>query len=243
MIAIISDVHGNYEALKAVLSDIDSIGVTDIISLGDIIGYGPFPIECYRLVKEKASIRILGNHEYAILTNPRRFNPIAAEAIYWTQQIIKNTEIPADIRKLKSAYLDSPYLFVHGSVENPVFDYVTEIDNNAKYQEILDVLTKQFKKFDTCFVGHNHKPFLCTMDGTLYPHEKISTFSIANQKLYVSIGSVGQPRDNDPRACYVILDGDTIHYRRVTYNARKTANAIIRRGLPKILGQRLLKGI
>lgn len=242
MIAIISDVHGNYEALTAVLNDMDTIGVKDVISLGDIVGYGPFPIECYNLVKERASTRLLGNHEYAVISSPANFNPVAAEALYWTQKKLATTDIPNDIRTLKSSHLENRNLFVHGDVKNPIFNYVPEINTNKRYQEMIDVLKTQFIKFDTCFVGHNHRPFLCTMDGSLYPHEKASTFSIENQKLYVSIGSVGQPRDRDPRACYVVLDGEVIHYRRVEYNIKKTANAVIRCGLPPILGKRLLEG-
>ena len=241
--AIISDLHSNTEALGAVLSRLEKEGVERIVCLGDVVGYGPYPEECYRLVQERASVRLLGNHEHALLKGPRHFNPVAAEAIRWTKKKLgRGSDILKDIRTLKAAHLEKNRLFVHGSVENPLFNYVPEIDTNETYKEIIEVLTHQFEKFDTCFVGHNHRPFLCTMDGTLYPHQKVSTFSIDNQKLYVSVGSVGQPRDRDIRACYVVLDEGLVHYRRVEYDAQKTADAIINRGLPPFLGQRLLEG-
>ena len=246
--ALISDIHANLEALRAVLADIQAQGVSEIFCLGDIIGYGPNPCECLDLVIENARTTILGNHDQATLFDPDGFNPVALSAIYWTRdQLEQGPGSPAQknrrwdfLGELPRTHTDGDFLFVHGSPREPTNEYVfpEDIYNSRK----MDALLGRIDRY--CFQGHTHLPGVFTSDYRFVTPEECSyQYRLDGRKVMVNVGSVGQPRDGDPRACYVILDGDLITYRRLEYDAQGTARKIY--GTPELadmLGDRLLTG-
>ena len=244
-LAIVSDIHGNLEAFTAVLSEIDRLGIHTIYALGDTVGYGPDPEECTRLAAKRCAVRLLGNHEFG-LRYPEQlpFNSHAAAALAWTKAQLQHAGLLDQATTLPQYYKHGDHLYVHGSVRDVVADYVreTDVDGFSSFDDLINTLTYDFTSFKICFVGHNHRPFLATREGFLYPHDDVTEFNVANERLYVSVGSVGQPRDGDPRACFVEFDGKTIRYHRVAYDFARTAEKILAAGLPAILANRLQNG-
>ncbi|OVE75656.1 hypothetical protein BVX97_03930 [bacterium E08(2017)] len=244
-IAVISDVHSNLEAFSAVLMTIKKLGIETIYSLGDTIGYGPNPVECVKLAVDNCSVRLMGNHEYSV-RNPGEmaFNEYAEAAVNWTREQLEHADMLDEATDLGAALKRENTLFVHGSIKDPVSDYVKETDSDgySNFDDIANTLEKDFTAFELCFVGHNHQPFLATGEGFLHPHDDVDEFYVKDQKLYVSVGSVGQPRDMDTRACFVTYDGEVVKYHRVPYPLDITAEKIINSPLPDILGKRLYIG-
>ncbi len=248
--ALISDIHGNLEALQAVLRDIDEVSVDEIYCLGDIIGYGPNPCECLDLVMKLCKATILGNHDQAALFDPDGFNPMALQAIYWTRdQLDSGAGTPVTINKrwdflgeLPRQIDEGSLMFVHGSPRDPTNEYVfPEYIFDQRKMEIL------FGKIDQyCFMGHTHIPGVFTTSCEfISPRECDHHYRLGKEKVLVNVGSVGQPRDDDNRSCYVVLDTDenTLTYRRVEYDIDKTANKIYAiADLSDALGDRLKHG-
>jgi diadenosine tetraphosphatase ApaH/serine/threonine PP2A family protein phosphatase len=225
MKAIISDIHGNLEALRAVLDDIDSLGIKDILCLGDVVGYGPQPRECLDIVQSISQINILGNHEEAVLHGiPPNFNPRARRALEWTRKVLFEDETePQETRDLRRKYLLSFKIqlrvegvsYVHGSPRDPTREYVLPRDalDKKKMKEIFAKLE------DYCFCGHTHSPGVFVEDSFTCPSDMFDLYMLGtDEKALINVGSVGQPRDGDPRACYVTFDGDTVVWRRVEYD-------------------------
>ncbi len=208
--AIISDIHGNLEALEAVLEDIDSQNVDEIFCLGDIVGYGPNPGECVDLVKSNCQITLLGNHDDGALYDPSGFNTGAEKAIFWTRQQLERSGTSSQrearwdfLSMLPRSYKCGPFLFVHGSPRNPLSEYVfpEDIFNHRKMERLFQ-LTEQY-----CFQGHTHVPGVFTEGHQFFPPDDIDyEYTLGDGKVMINVGSVGQPRDGDNRACYLILD-------------------------------------
>lgn len=246
--AIISDIHGNLEALTAVLAKIKELQISQIICLGDIIGYGPNPIECLDLVINRCQWTILGNHDQAALFDPEGFNPVASRAIYWTRkQLEADQSANADQRwdflgELPRRHDEGKYLFVHGSPRDPTNEYV--------FPEMIyekDLMSSLFSRIEGfCFQGHTHLPGCFSEDGNFYtPDQSDFIFNLTETKCMFNVGSVGQPRDGDPRACFVVLDCDQgqVEYHRVEYDVDKTRKKIYAISeLDDVLGDRLLGG-
>ena len=246
-IAVISDVHGNLEALQAVLGRIDELGVDAIYSLGDVVGYGPDPEACLRISVDRCRLRLMGNHEYAVVHTELSFsfNPVAQKALEWTRQRLREGGLLEHILGLQPHHQEGDVLFVHGSARDALEEYVTESDKSgySNFEQVVESLEKDFTSFRICFVGHNHKPFLATTEGFLHPHQGMKEFQVPQEeKLYVSVGSVGQPRDRDPRACFVTFDGRKVVYHRVPYPFEVTAEKIRAQGLPGFLADRIATG-
>lgn len=246
-IAVISDVHGNLEALEAVLSRIDGLGAEAVYTLGDTVGYGPDPEACLRLTASRCRLRLMGNHEYAVVHSNLgfTFNPVAQKALEWTRERVRGAGLLGLIDGLRPHHQEGEVLFVHGSARDALEEYVTESDPRgySVFDEMVESLEKDFTSFRLCFVGHNHKPFLATTEGFLHPHDGMPEFQVPpEEKLYVSVGSVGQPRDRDPRACFVTFDGTRVVYHRVPYDHAATAAKIRARGLPGYLAERIAVG-
>lgn len=245
VIAVISDVHANLAALEAVLEDIAKSGITNIYCLGDTIGYGPKPAECLRLVRQRCKVLLMGNHEYAVANKPYGFNPVAEQAVEWTRRELAaqlGPEVFDYLRSLNAAHVEGNVLYVHGSIKDPLMDYVREADSYASFRKLVESIRHDFKQFDVCFTGHNHRAFLGTEEAFIYPHEVVHRFFVKGAKLYVCTGAVGQPRDGDPRACYVTFDGEWVDYHRVVYRIETTAEAIRQAGLHPFLAERLFAG-
>lgn len=251
--ALISDIHANLEALRVVLDDIRGQGIRETYCLGDIVGYGPNPCECLDEVIAKAKVTILGNHDQATLFDPDGFNPIALRAVYWTRDQLEHgpgTPVQKNKRwdflgELHRTHSEGEYLFVHGSPREPTNEYVfpEDIYNQRKMDRIF-ALVEHF-----CFQGHTHVPGVFTenLPDDLYqfhsPEELDYVYKLDARKALVNVGSVGQPRDGDWRACYVLLDDDALYYRRVEYDIETTIRKIHAvPDLDNFLGDRLRDG-
>ncbi|MEX1228635.1 MAG: metallophosphoesterase family protein [Planctomycetaceae bacterium] len=247
MIAIISDIHGNLEALEAVLEDIKQRNITEIYCLGDIVGYGPNPRECIDLVLD-FPLCLLGNHDQGALFDPEGFNAGAERAIFWTRKMLesgdprKNEQRWEFLGELPRMKRDGGYLFVHGSARNPLNEYVfpEDIYNQRKMERIFALVDKY------CFQGHTHIPGVFTENlNFVAPTEINEYYQLGEQKVLVNVGSVGQPRDGDNRSCYVLLDKDkrTLQFIRVDYDFGKTCEKIYDiPDLDNFLGDRLRDG-
>ncbi len=246
--ALISDIHGNYEALGAVLDDIRQQGVKEIFCLGDIVGYGPNPCECLDDVMKRCRITILGNHDQATLFDPDGFNPVALQAIYWTRDQLENSSSAASVSnrrwdflgELPRTHTEGNYLYVHGSPREPTNEYVFPED--VYNQRKMEALFSRIEQY--CFQGHTHIPgvFTSRME-FITPEECNYVFRLRGEKTMINVGSVGQPRDSDRRACYVILDDEGITYRRVEYPVEVTRDKIYAvPELDNMLGDRLMNG-
>jgi predicted phosphodiesterase len=258
MIAIISDIHSNLEALTAVLADIAAREVQTIICLGDVVGYGPNPRECVDLVRRHVTMTLMGNHDFAVLYEPENFNVGAEAAAFWTRQQLAGEpdQTPRNHRwdffgslEIKHAMTPEEHnagvgevVCVHGSPRRPVNEYIfpDDVYNNAN--KILAL----FERFEhLCFVGHTHVPgvFLETPD-FYSPDELESVFEVdPEHKALINVGSVGQPRDRDTRASYVIVDQGAVHFIRVPYDVETTIKKV--QAVPELddyLGIRLREG-
>jgi len=245
--AIISDVHGNFEALSAVMEDIRAQDVDDIFCLGDVVGYGPNPCECLDTVM-KLDLCILGNHDQAAIFDPDGFNPVALRAIYWTRERLDRTEGNSTavnrrwdfLGELPRLHNEGERLFVHGSPRDPTNEYV--FPEHVYDQRKMEVLFRRVEKY--CFQGHTHIPGVFVENGDFVaPEECDYRYELGNAKLMVNVGSVGQPRDSDPRACYLILNDDSIEFRRIDYPVEETISKIYAVAeLENMLGDRLRDG-
>lgn len=257
--AVISDIHGNATALKTVLADIESRGVTRLVCLGDIVGYGPEPLECVDLVRTKCAWSLMGNHDYGVLYEPTNFNPGAESAAFWTREQF-DKEPDDDLRAKRYEFLNRlrvrvaetfggsgageiALLAVHGSPRRPINEYIFPDDaTNApdKMEGIFDRVQR------LCIVGHTHVPGVFTDEPDFYPPGELGehgyTF-VAGEKAIINVGSVGQPRDYDPRASYVVLHDDRAEFIRLAYDIDDTAKKI--KAIPQLndwLGDRLYEG-
>lgn len=221
-IALISDIHGNIDALEVVMAAIDqtvdcSKG-DEIWCLGDTIGYGPDPLQCLDVVQKRCAFTLLGNHDFAVLYEPTNFNAVASEAARWTRGQFESstTTDPLEIEKhwlflnrLRVRVSVGPFLCVHGSPRRPINEYIfpADVDIPNKLLEIF----KCVEHF--CLVGHTHVPGVFTEHSEFYSPSELSNatwkFDLA-EKVLVNPGSVGQPRDLDPRASYAIMDVEMV---------------------------------
>lgn len=248
--AIISDIHGNLEALQAVIRKISDLQISNIICLGDIIGYGPNPVECLDLVMDNCNLTILGNHDQAALFDPEGFNPVAMRAIMWTRKTLESDHSDPErsdrrwdfLGELPRRHDEGEFLFVHGSPRDPTNEYV--FPEHIYEKELMKLLFSRFESF--CFQGHTHIPGCFNQNGDfISPEQTDYIFQLDQAKCMFNVGSVGQPRDGDRRACFVVLDQDarTVQYHRVEYDAETTRQKIHGiRDLDDVLGDRLLGG-
>lgn len=248
--ALISDIHGNLEALNAVMADIHLQKVERIVCLGDIVGYGPNPCQCLDIVMQKCQLTILGNHDQAALFDPDGFNPVALRAIYWTRDELDRGPGPASainrrwdfLSELPKSHQAGDVLFVHGSPRDVTNEYVfpETIYDQARMQALFDRVTR------LSFQGHTHMPGVFTTYGEfITPDDCDYRFAIGPEKLMINVGSVGQPRDEDPRPCYVIFDDqqEELVFRRVDYDFERTIQKIYDiPDLDNMLGDRLRGG-
>ena len=246
MIAIVSDLHSNLEAVEVVLGECDRLGVKRIFCLGDVIGYGPDPLAVAKIAMERFEVSLMGNHEEALVTSRHRFNPHAAQAIDWTRRTLRAAGggILEWFAERRPFALKDNVLLVHGSIYDPVHDYVDEPENPIEANQMIETLSKDFSGFDICFAGHNHTPFLATTVGVIIPHDQHRSFRIPKgHKAYGCVGSVGQPRDRDTRTSFATLDGEELTFHRLRYDVEKTQAKIRAAGLNEFLAERLGEGI
>ena len=241
-IAILSDIHSNLEALMTVLKDLQQQKVDKILCLGDIIGYGPYPQECLDLIKKYAEVIVRGNHEDTTCWPDKyeeRLSMYALEGIRFSRKSLSDENIDF-LSKLSTVKImeDLSITLAHGSfTEDSSWQYINN-ESEAK-KELASITTK------LCFIGHTHIPFVFGSNKGLYKILPDNLILEKNQKFLINVGSVGQPRDGDCRACYGILSvqQETVfNLRRVFYDVETTAKAIRKAKLPFFLGERLFRG-
>jgi len=270
--AIISDIHSNIEALQAVFADIDRRGIKDVICLGDVIGYGANPKECLDLVRERCRVTLMGNHDHAVLFEPTNFNLPAERACYWTRCMLEE-ESKRAVRNERWKFLgelpirvkENDVLLVHASPRRPMNEYIFPEDVFTNPQKVI----ANFERLDArlCFVGHTHQPGVFVDDPYFDPPHELPDspfYEVDNERVIVNVGSVGQPRDRDARACYVVVyrrpdaleDGteslvaaalsssvQQIEFARVEYDLERTVKKIMAEpSLEDLLGSRLYDG-
>lgn len=237
---VLSDIHSNLAAFEAVLADAGQFD--KVWCLGDVIGYGPQPNECIERLRELPHSCVAGNHDWASINklDISSFNPDARRACLWTSEQLtpSNWEF---IESLPEKLVENDFTIVHGSPRYPIWEYITH----------QFVAAANFSHFDTtyCLFGHTHVPVVYAFIGSqrtcdaflLMPNEPVP---IEERRLLINPGGVGQPRDGDPRASYMILDKETntIELRRVEYPIEETQRLMATLGLPPRLATRLSFG-
>ena len=239
---VLSDIHSNLEALESVLGDASHWGGFDQIwCLGDTVGYGPDPSPCLDLLRDHDLVAVAGNHDHAVLgkRGVDDFNSAARAATLWTARQLS----PVDTEFLVGLPLTEKcgsFTLVHGSLRRPIDEYL--LDPEAA-KATLALLRVNF-----CLVGHSHLPFICREnrgDPRFDRFTEDAVLPLGEERWILNPGSVGQPRDRDPRASYVIYDGTQHHVEmhRVVYDVAKTQHKMRRAGLPKYLIDRLDNGV
>jgi predicted phosphodiesterase len=243
-IGIISDIHGNIEAIEAVIVFLDD-KIDFLVSLGDVVGYGPDPEECVNLILKEADVVLKGNHEEGIVTEDlSRFKNTARVSLEWTKNRL-SSEIIEKLKNLSEKEVKDDTCFVHASISSPLFKYILCKEDT---EEEFSLLTQRI-----CFFGHTHIPGGFRRNVEDGSTEVIYTdfsgkmaLKIDDGFVYlINVGSVGQPRDGLPFACVGIYNTDkrTFTLHRLEYPVEKTRKKIIERGLPSILARRIVQGI
>ena len=241
-IAVLSDVHSNLEALDAVLASVDDAGPDEMWVLGDIVGYGADPAAVVEQLRARGARLLAGNHDLAAVDrfDARWFNSVAALAIRWTAEAM-NDEALAVLRRLEPRVGgDGSPLLVHGSVVDPVAEYVTN--------ERTAVASFEAEPFKLCFFGHTHLPMIFSNTQGRVDQDTLTDGDVVSltpgARYMVNPGSVGQPRDRDPRASWLLYDADavTVRVNRVGYDIARAQEKIRAAGLPEVLADRLAVG-
>ncbi len=237
--AVLSDVHSNLEALDAVLKDIRKRKINEILFLGDAVGYGPNPNECIELLKDKCKVLLAGNHDWGVLglTDIEYFNEYARAAIEFTKGILTEKNRKAlntfpIIKNMKTKNM----LLVHSTPKEP-----------EKWHYLLTLWDAEmnFHYFNQriCLLGHSHQPFIIERvpSGEMVTHKSEAKLG-KSERYIINVGSVGQPRDRDPMACYAIIDDEKVEIVRVPYDIETTQKKMMKEGLPLQLIERLSRG-
>jgi diadenosine tetraphosphatase ApaH/serine/threonine PP2A family protein phosphatase len=233
--AVLSDIHANAEAFSAVMDDIKKRRIDKTVCLGDLVGYCASPKTCLKMAK-KLNVILMGNHDYAIVNSDlaEKFTFHARIAVEWTRERLTAAETGM-ISDLPFIYREQDATFVHATPMDP---------RSWVYIIYLDDAMDAFGFFNTplCFIGHSHYPIVFSDQGTIIKDARI-VFEKGVRYL-VNVGSVGQPRDADPRACYVIYDqgARTVEYVRLAYDVRAAQRRMEKAGLPSFLIKRLNEG-
>jgi predicted phosphodiesterase len=236
--AIIADIHGNLDAFQVVLDDIRAQKATHVVCLGDVVGYNARPKECLKIVRDMNIPCVKGNHdEYCSTDNTLEgFNPHAADAVHWTRNQL-NEEEKKWLRDLKYSRMAANFTMVHATLDGPErWGYV--------FDKLAAAASFPYQTTQLCFFGHTHVPVAFMRDnmvrGGTYSKFKVDPA----KKYFINVGAVGQPRDNNPKAAYVIYDMDagTIELRRLEYDIAAAQQKIREAGLPERLAERLAFG-
>ncbi len=242
-VAVIADIHSNLAALEACLDSIGEAEIDEIWCLGDIVGYGPEPDACTELVRERCSLCLAGNHDLAVLDalDIESFSETAATAVKWTQGAV-GTETLEFLRELEPSGQRGGIDLHHASPRDPIWEYVL---TGEQADACLDVQAERI-----CAIGHSHVALFFTRHDGAHGHVRGAQASdgtlleTGDGRWLVNPGSVGQPRDGDPRAAWLALDteADTVMFHRVWYDIERTAESIAAADLPKPLADRLFVG-
>jgi diadenosine tetraphosphatase ApaH/serine/threonine PP2A family protein phosphatase len=238
-VAVVSDIHGNLHALEAVLESIGRDAPDEIWCLGDLVGYGPRPNRCCALMAERADVCLIGNHDLAVLgrLDLAAFTPDAALSARWTAAVLE-PEQSAFLEALEPAGERDGVGLFHASPRDPVWEYVLSGD----VAEASLLLTPH----DLVLVGHSHVPLCFALsEGRLALAPDGTELELGGDRRLLNPGSVGQPRDSDPRASWLLLDlaAGRASFQRIPYDVSRTQTEIRERGLPEVLAARLEHGV
>ena len=257
MLALISDIHSNIEALTAVLDDIEKRGIKQIYCLGDIVGYGPNPKECLDLIIAKTQMSIMGNHDHATLYEPTNFNLGAERAALWTRTQLESEPDKDLLEKRMKFMIDLPMRhrieldldgvtahieLVHASPRKPIHEYIFPDDAFSTSPKLGLIFNRVHH---VCFIGHTHLPGVFLDDPDFYTAEEMDYVYpiIEEERAIINVGSVGQPRDGDTRASYVYIEDNQVHFVRVEYDFEETIKKIYATdGLDNFEADRLREG-
>jgi diadenosine tetraphosphatase ApaH/serine/threonine PP2A family protein phosphatase len=239
--AFLADIHANIAALKAVLGDIErQVDVDAVVCLGDIAGYGPDTAECVGLLKAAKAVSVSGNHDLAVLgkLGLGYFSPDAAQAARWTSEKL-DTGSRAYLGALPATMAFGEFTAVHGSPRQPAWEYLISLGSARQ----------NFAHFKTpyCLVGHSHLPLVFRKAGDdvsfLHPSEHVA-LCLEGWRYIINPGSVGQPRDGDPRASYALYETGSrmLRFRRIAYDIAAEQHRFFQAGLPLRLASRLEQG-
>jgi predicted phosphodiesterase len=271
--AVVSDIHGNLEAFEAALADIERRSIKLIYCLGDIVGYGASPKECLDAVIDRCELSLCGNHDQAVFYEPTNFNVGAERAAYWTRQVLEDEPNKARrnrrwevLGRLPIRHEANGLLLVHASPRRPVNEYLFPEDVYTNPGKILDNFKRLEEHHQACLVGHTHVPGVFLDDPCFEPPDELSEVGVysitSDEKAIINVGSIGQPRDRDPRLCYIVVyekgegpegydppdvgEGEycvTLEFIRLEYDIEKAARKIY--DVPELddfLGTRLFEG-
>jgi len=237
---IFSDIHSNLEALEQVISEYQKENIDEYLCLGDIVGYAANPKECILKVRSLAKVTVAGNHDWASagIFSTEYFNEFARLAVLWTGDILDEAE-RSFLQSLRLTFENNDLTLVHGTLDNPEeFEYLHDGYAARDTFALLDT--------EICFVGHTHFPGVFIRDkvGNIGFKRDSAVDLTKGRKYIVNVGSVGQPRDHNPKACYCVYDSGKrrIEIKRADYDSKLTRKKIIDAGLPHFLGDRLLSG-
>ncbi len=236
-VGIVSDIHGNFHALKAVERELDKKGVEEVWCLGDTVGYGAFPEECLKWVKENCSTVILGNHELAVLglVDISMLNEFAAKSITWTRRKLTKESVDY-LSELNVQEINKCCHLVHDTPSSPgSMEYI--LSKEQAYRALLK------QKKEIALFGHTHIPAVYRLFGSGVDRLSPKTVRLSGGRYLLNPGSVGQPRDRNPWASFAVLDGEVFTVYRVEYDVKAAAREILRAGLPKFLAARLVVGV
>ena len=236
---IFGDIHSNIEAFREVIKAYKKEAIDRYISIGDIVGYGASPHECIKEIKSLEADTVCGNHDWAAvgIFPLDYFNPAAKEAAEWTRDVLRPDE-KEFLKKLELVIDEKDFSIVHGSLYKP--DFFPYILNSESAYRCFQRMER-----DLCFVGHSHTPVVFWLERDEIRHSFEGLIKLRQDVKYIiNVGSVGQPRDNNPKACLSIFDSskNTIEIKRVGYDTEGAKNKILKAGLPESLGYRLLEG-
>ncbi len=237
---VISDIHGNLEALHSVLEDISTQDTGEYLCIGDLVGYGADPQGVIRIVQSIApKILIAGNHDWGMLDllDLEYFNEYAKEAAIWTKSVLNKEEMDY-LKSFRLVYEGEVFTLVHGSLDDPEKFYYIFNGDEAYF-------TMRLMKTPLCFVGHTHAAGIFYFyDGKMGYTQEAKIKIDYSKKYVINVGSIGQPRDRDPRASYAIYDDEVgaVEIRRVDYDIKTTQKKILDAGLPAWLASRLSQG-
>ncbi|MHC4697927.1 MAG: metallophosphoesterase family protein [Planctomycetota bacterium] len=273
MFAVISDIHGNLEALSEVFKDVDRRSIKQVFCLGDIVGYGANPKECLDLVIERCELTMCGNHDLAVFYEPTNFNVGAERAAYWTRQTLEDESSKAKrdsrweaLGRLPMTCDAKGLLLAHASPRRPANEYLFPEDVYTNPTKILENFRRLEPHHMACLVGHTHVPGVFLDDPCFDLPDELPDMNIysitSDEKAIINVGSVGQPRDRDPRLCYAVVyeKGEapegyeapeveedeyctTMEFVRLEYDVEKASRKILDTPeLDDFLGTRLFEG-
>ena len=247
--AIISDIHANLHALIAVMNDVQEEACTDVVCLGDVVGYNAYPKECLDYIRSINCPIVKGNHDEEVARqDDTQMNPVARKAMEWTRAQLTPDDLTWLMRLQYQRVVASSYMIVHSTLDQPrAWNYILNANDAAAN------FNRQFKQL--CLHGHTHVPRVYVWDGAHCSEQAEFTAQLATcartdiplqegLKYFINVGSVGQPRDGDPRASYGIYDSErnVVTLKRIEYDVASAQQAVLAAGLPEYLAERLAKG-